>query len=855
MSEMAQPLQIAVETVPSLDTIALAMDRMASSFRTARGDAHNLAVEIQQSALAAVQAVSDQMASMAGMKYTFAQRPAATPEAPAKASAASAGEGGQAAWNSVSGPSQSVFINSGAKRFESEFGAADAAARRLYETQRAISSQAGRMTVMPPGMQEDVEAVNNRVQFLSMRIQSLSQIPVKLRTDAVNQEMEKLREQLGDAEASQQKLSAAMSDMDVRAVNTAYQSLNKSLAAAEKGIRDNLAVKIKEPAGLMGIVKSTFTSLENALAGSVKGLFQADTVKKVLSMADQQAQSQARLNQANYGGDTADGLQQKVFASSQRSRAGYQATADTVAALGTQAKDRFSSNDEIIAFTELLNKSFAIGGTGSAEMSAVTQSITNAMASEGLQGGDIDSLIANAQPIAESLSGFLNVPQSELKALASEGVITAEVMKQAMFQMAGETEEKFQQVPMTFSQAASGFRDQALQAIAPVLQRISALTQTEEFGAMMSGAASTIGILASAAGTAFDLIGQAAAFVQDNWSWIQPIILGIAAALLVYNGALLANSAAMAVGNGIKAVSAVVTTVMTAAQQGFNAALMACPITWIIIAVIALIAALYAGVAIFNKFAGTSVSATGIIAGVFGALTAHINNGFIVPIWNSIAAFINFFYNVWNDPVASVKILFYDLVSSLAGYFVTFGRMVEDVLNKIPGVEIDVTSGLDKFINQLETASKLAKDQSGWEEIVASKAYMDYSDAALSAYECGANLGAKEKSQEEIFEPSKFFYDAAQTQNSMNDLIANTGNTAKNTASMTDTMDLMDEELKYMRDAAEQEIINRFTLAELKVDVNNNNTLSTKMDFDDVNRQLAAVTDEILATSAEGGYI
>lgn len=851
MSEMAQPSQISIEAVPSLDTIALAMDRMAGSFCTARGEAHSLALELQHSAQSAAAAVSDCMASLARAKAAPWQVNAAS--AASDASAAKAA--GQPAWNSVSGPAQTVFINSGKKRFQSELEAAEAAALRLCEAQKAVSREAGKMSAAPPGMLEDVEAVNNRVQALSTRIQALNQIPVKFRTDTVNQELEKLRGQLGEAAVSQQKLTAAMSNMDVGAVNTAYQNLNKSLGTAEKSIRDNLAVKVKDSAGVAGMANSVFTSLGKSLMGSAKGLFQADTVKKVLSIADQQQQSQARLGQANYGGDTAEGLQQKVFEASQRSGGGLQATADTVAALGTQARGQFSSNDELIAFTELLNQSLAIAGTDSAGAGAATQQITKAMASGGLQGSDMESLIANAQPIAQNLAQYLNVPQSELKELASQGAVTADVLKNAMFAAAEETNAKFQQVPMTFSQAASGLRDQALMALGPVLQKISALTRTEEFGALVSNAAGAVNVLASAAAAAVDMMGQAAALVRENWSWLLPIILGIAGAMLVYNGAILANNIVMGISNGIKLAAAAATTVMTIAQSALNGALLACPITWIIIAVIALIAAVYAGVAVFNKLAGTSLSVTGLVAGAFGVLAAHVNNGFVVPLWNSIAAFINFFYNVWSDPIASVKILFFDLVSTLAGYFLTIGRVIEGILNKIPGVEIDITSGIDNLVNQLETASKLAKDESEWKEIVTSRAYVDYSDAASRAYAWGDQWGAKKESQEEAYKTELPLSNAAQTQNMMSDLLANTGNTAKNTAAMTDTMDLMDEELKYMRDAAEQEIINRFTLAELKVDVSNNNTLATKMDFDDVNRQLAAVTGEILATSAEGGYI
>ena len=179
---------------------------------------------------------------------------------------------------------------------------------------------------------------------------------------------------------------------------------------------------------------------------------------------------------------------------------------------------------------------------------------------------------------------------------------------------------------------------------------------------------------------------------------------------------------------------------------------------------------------------------------------------------------------------------------------------IENVINKIPGVEVSITAGLDNFQNQIKTAAQEAKDVSGWKEIVASKSYIDYSNAAAKGYNWGAS---KETQIKNLFNGSGLEgagYNAA-AQESAAQTAINTGNTAGNTAKMADAMDIMDEDLKYMRDAAEQDIINRFTLAELKIDVTNHNTLKTETDFDDVNRRLGADTAEVLAIAAEGGYM
>lgn len=373
---------------------------------------------------------------------------------------------------------------------------------------------------------------------------------------------------------------------------------------------------------------------------------------------------------------------------------------------------------------------------------------------------------------------------------------------------------------------------------------------------VIMGVAGGLNLLITGFGYIIDFAGNAAGVIQDNWSWIAPIIGGVTAAVIAYNvamgiGTIITGIDALA--KGVQGAATMLATgktiAYTASQYGLNAALLACPITWIVGAILLFVAAIYIVIGAINKFKGTSISATGVVAAIFGTLAAHIVNTFIVPTWNGIAAFINFFYNVWNDPVASVKILFYDLASTVIGYIVNMAHAIEDVINKIPGVQVSITAGLDNFQNQIKSAAQEAKDASGWKEIVGSMSYIDYSDNASKWYDKGA---AGEAALKDIMSGGTAFNieseSAAQT-------ALNTGSTAGNTAKIADAMDVMDEDLKYMRDAAEQEIINRFTLAELKVDVKNSNTLTKKADFDDMGSFLSTFTSEFLSASAEGGHI
>ena len=359
--------------------------------------------------------------------------------------------------------------------------------------------------------------------------------------------------------------------------------------------------------------------------------------------------------------------------------------------------------------------------------------------------------------------------------------------------------------------------------------------------------------------------GAVVGFFQDNWSMIEPIIWGIVGAMVVYYGWQAAVSAAEMVGNGIHLAAAAaqmthaaMTGALTSAkvaeitaQNGLNAAMYACPITWIMVGIIALIAIIYVVVAAFNKWKGTSVSATGIIAGAFGVLGAHIYNS-VIYFWNIIVEFINFFYNVWDDPIGAVEALFLDLSSNVIGYVANMAHAIEDVINKIPGVHVDITSGLDGFQHKIESMAAKVKSESEWKEIVSRKEYLDYGDAARSKYKLGKGIEDKVKG---LFSGTGDLELGGGAQDTWDGIASNTGATAGNTAKMADSMELADEELKSMRDMAEQEVINRFTTAELTVNMGGiTNQVNSNLDLDGIGQYMEDTIFEVLETAAEGDY-
>ena len=365
--------------------------------------------------------------------------------------------------------------------------------------------------------------------------------------------------------------------------------------------------------------------------------------------------------------------------------------------------------------------------------------------------------------------------------------------------------------------------------------------------------------------------------VIDNWSWLAPIVYGLAGALAVYYGWLLAVKILHIISAGVhfamaaaQMVHAAATGMLTAAtaaqiaaQNGLNGAMYACPITWIVILIIILVAMLYAAVAAINHFAGTSISATGIIAGAFMVLVAHIVNKFIVPLHNTFATFINFIRNAFTSSpgglCASIAIAFYDMCLTVIGYILNLANAIETLLNKIPGVTVDITSGLEDFYHNLEQAQQEIKDESGWVEYVGKMEYMDYNDAWDQGYAFGEGIEERVKN----FDPSDLFgiedipsaddYAGALTAGGIGGGI---DEIAGNTGAMADSMEISEEELKYLHDIAEQEAINRFTTAEINIDQSGmQNVIKNGMDLDGVITGMTDAMNEAINISTEGVHV
>ena len=450
-----------------------------------------------------------------------------------------------------------------------------------------------------------------------------------------------------------------------------------------------------------------------------------------------------------------------------------------------------------------------------------------------------------------------------------------------MFAAADETNAKFESMPKTFSQIWTSFKNNALMAFQPVLQRMNEIANSEAFQEFVNGAIETLSVVSGITLEIFDLLAASAQLIADNWSWLSPIIYGVAGALAVYYGAqVIANTistiskgvhVAMAIAQMVHAAATGTLTGATAAeiaaQNGLNAALLACPIMWIIILIIALVALFYAAVGAINKFAGTSISATGVICGAFMVGAAFIGNLFVTLInfvidifavlWNFIAAFVNFFANVFTDPVGAIARLFFDLVDTVLSLLQSLANAIDTIFgSNLAGSVQGWRDSLGGWVD-----STFGEGEEVMEKVDPKSMHLKRFEYG-SAWDAGYKFGQGIDESIANFDPASLFDTNIPDAGNYGDLsnyggaLTNIGNgvddISGNTGKIANSMEISNEELKYLRDIAERDVVNRFTTASIKVDMTNHNTINNEMDLDGVTEHLRTTIEEQMNATAEG---
>lgn len=646
---------------------------------------------------------------------------------------------------------------------------------------------------------------------------------------------------------------------NIRNANNEQQKFNNSIRGGNNSAN-----------GLLSTIKKIAVA-----AGGIAG------INKVLNISDELASTKARLNLLVDDGGSVEALEQKIMASAQRSRSAYFDTASAVAKLGLNAGNAFGGNmDQVIAFMEQVNKQFVIGGATAQEQSNAMIQLTQAMAAGALRGEELNSILDGAPGIARAIEKYMGIAEGSIKTVAQEGKVTAEVVKNAMFAMADETNAKFDSMPKTWAQIWVDMKNQALSMFAPILTKINQIENSTKFQKVTTGLINGLAAVANVASSALDILIAIASVFVDNWGIIQPLVLGIAAAMLLYNGYLIANNAITAISNAQKGLAAVQaykaavanTTLAatekaeamakasaTAAQYGFNAALLACPLTWILLIIIAVIAAIYMIVAAINKLTGSTISATGIICGVVAVAGAFVLNcaigvlnAIIQAIWTIFVApflgIVEWILNVCNGGFNSFGDAVANLIGQIIGWFLNLGKVVTTIIDAIFGT--DWTSGLESLQSAVTSWGKNENAITLDKNAPTIDYRATYSGAWDAGYDFGQGIDDKIGG---MFDASGLdSMGAFDLSNTLDGIYGNTGDTAANTAATADALDIAEEDLAYLRDIAEREAINRFTTAEIKVEQHNENHISKDADLDGIMDAWANDFAEKLEVSEEG---
>lgn len=691
-------------------------------------------------------------------------------------------------------------------------------------------------------------------------------------TDGVSAVLRKITSTLDMTLASFENVQRAAGEaIDVSAIEAARVELADAGSAAEE-LASGYRLAAQEENRLNDGIRRG-TSAADGMLGKVKSLVAAlgaaAGVSRLVKLSDSVTSTRARLDFLVEDGGSVEALEQKIMASAKRSRAYYLDTAASIASMGANAGAAFSGNDELIAFMEQVNKQFVIGGASAQGQSAAMLQLTQAMAAGALRGEELNSILENAPGIARTIESYMGAAEGSIKKYAEQGLITSEVVKDALLSAADTTNARFESMPMTWSQVWTGMKNDALGAFDPILTKINQIANSERFEAVANGLISSLGGVAAAAGTVLDLMISGGALVVDNWSWLEPIVWGLVTAFVAYNAVSLITSGisgAMAVTEGVKAAALALSTgatfTATAAQYGFNAALLASPVTWVVAGVIALVAGIMALCGWIANTTNMAQTGFGVLTGgISTVVQAVVNAGrmaanILLGVWNAAGAVCSNMGTAFHNVIVSIQSWFYGLLSTA---LTVVGGICES-LNKLPFVEFDYSGITGKADEYAARAAEAAGN---------TKSYTSVSDAfsmgfgtfdafsegwASDAFQAGAAWGDGVSDKVSgLFNSFRYEPETGAEPFILDGLGNDVRAIANNTGAALDALELSGEELKYLRDIAERDAINRFTTAEIKLDFSGmTNRIDSNMDLDGVIRELTDGIVEAVAVGAEG---
>ena len=729
----------------------------------------------------------------------------------------------------------------------------------VLSMQQQIDQTAATVDVLPDEVTNRMSRVNALIEQIQANLAFSVENPFGLGGNEIEQQLSAIERSLNQAVTQQNMLN--------NAVGNTGDSINDNIHEQEQFNQEI----------------SAGTQQANELTNTIKRVVAAyvsiQTVGKALNISDELVQTTSRLNMMNDGVQTTAELVNMVYAAAQDARGSFSQMADVVARFGNNAKDAFSSSEEVVAFADLIQKQMTIAGASTQEAANAELQLSQALGSGVLRGDELNSIFEQAPNLIQNIADYLDVPIGKIREMAADGELSADVVKAAIFSAADDINSKFNEMPMTWGQMWQSMQNTALIAFQPVLQRLNDLANSEAFQTFIQGAIEAMATLANILLNVFDLAVSIGTFIGDNWSIIAPIVYGIVAALTAYiaiSAIVAAINGVMAIAEGVKAAAQMMATgatfAETAAQQGLNAALMACPLTWIIMLILALIVVIFAVCNAIAKMTGIANSGFGVITGGVNVVIQFFKNlgltvaNIALGIGNAIAALASNMMTAFHNAICSVQSWFYNLLSTALSVI----EGICSALNKLPFVEFDysgISSAADDYAAK---ASEAAGNKEDYQSI--SDAFNEgfttfdaFQDGwASDAFNAGAAWGDGIADKVSNFSLSDVFGqtdipNVGDYTSGFNDAIANSGvgdsigNIDDNTGKIKDSLDVTEEDLKYLRDIAEQESINRFTTAEVTINQTNNNNVSSDTDLDGFITALDDAMGEAIDEVTNGG--
>ena len=555
--------------------------------------------------------------------------------------------------------------------------------------------------------------------------------------------------------------------------------------------------------------------LENTIRNLVGAFAGMQAVRWLVNTSDQLTSINARLKLMTGSAEGAAAAQEKIYQAAMRSRGAYADMADFVSQLGMTAGNAFSDTNELIAFAEQIQKQMAISGASGASAQAALVQLTQGLSSDALRGEELNSVLEQTPMIAKTIADYMGVTTGEMRELASEGKVTADVVKNAILGATAETNAQFEQMPMTWAQVWTMAQNIAIRALDPVLQAIS--------------------------------------WLANNIEILTPIVLGLGGAFVVFQIAANWTKIAAAVTTAYHAVVTLLsigfgvltgnTAAASAAVFTFNSALLASPITWVVMGVVLLVAALYAGVAAFNKITGASVSATGIIAGavltvaaVIGNTVIGLLNGIIQAVWsifvNPFLGIIEWVLNVANGGFNSFGDAVANLIGNIISWFLDLGKVVTKIIDAIFGT--NWTAGLNSLQNSVlqwgKNENAITLDRAA--------PTIDHRFTYSGAWNTGYNWGAN------LFSGSSAYTPYNEISGQLDDISGSVGSIEK-------SVKMTDEDIKSLVDVAERRYVNNVNLTAQTpvITVNGQNTGHTAADRQNLAN---AIRDILIEQRASG---